>query len=196
MMLIKRFFLPIAILVMIAGCSRGISRQEYVAWVRSYENGLHVQKQSGEFTFDLQYQPSAYVLLQRNPQLTKEVYAEEVKEIEGLQYYILTISLTDKSQDIMTYDVQDEAQVQRKQYYFSYLFQNDIVLEDNGKTLPCVLYHFERSVDLKSGRTFVLAFETAEAPSEEATLLITGEVFGSLPVKIKVSKANVPSVTL
>jgi hypothetical protein len=113
-----------------------------------------------------------------------------------LQYYTLTVSLADKSQDLITYGVADEAQAQRKQYYFSYLFQNDIVLEDNGKSLPCILYHFERSVDVKHGRTFVLAFETAGAPSTEATMVITSEHFGSLPIKIKVGRSGAPKVNL
>jgi len=180
----------------LAGCSGKLDRKEYINWVRDYDNELHVQKKSGDFVFDLQYQPEAYVLLQRNPALTKDGYNDAVKEIEGLQYYILTVSLADKSRDIVQYDVADEAELQRKLYYFSYLFQNDIQLNDNGTMLPCVLYHFERSVDVKTGRTFVLAFEAPKTPSTEATLNITAEPFGSLPVKIRVSKDNIPSLNL
>ncbi len=182
--------------VVLLSCSGSLDRQEYMSWVRDYKNGLHVQKQSGEFLFDLQYQPPEYLLLQRNPQLTQNGYAAAVKETEGLQYYILTASLADKSQDITTYGAQNEAEAQRKQYYFSYLFQDDITLEDNGKTMPCVLYHFERSVDLKKGRTFVLAFEATAAPSPETTVVITSEAFGSLPIKIKVKTGQAPKVKL
>lgn len=196
MKLINRILLLATAPVLLFSCSGNLDRKDYIAWVRDYDHGLHVQKQSGEFTFDVQYEPTEYVLLQRNPQITKDEYTAAVREIEGLQYYVVTISLTDKSRDLVTYGVQDESEAQRRQYYFSYLFQNDIVLEDNGKTLPCVLYHFERSVDLKSGRTFVLAFEGSGKPSEEATLAITGEVFGSLPVRIKVAKGSVPTVKL
>ncbi len=195
-MKISPLFSVLIAAILLAGCSGKLDRKEYISWVRNYDNGLHVQKKSGDFVFDLQYQPDAYVLLQRNPNLTKEGYNDAVKEIEGLQYYILTVSVADKSQDIVQYGATSEAELQRKLYYFSYLFQNDIQLNDNGTTLPCVLYHFERSVDVKTGRTFVLAFETPKVPSTEATLNISAEPFGSLPVKIKVSKDNIPMLNL
>ncbi len=113
-MKISPLFSALIAAILLAGCSGKLDRKEYISWVRNYDNGLHVQKKSGDFVFDLQYQPDAYVLLQRNPNLTKEGYNDAVKEIEGLQYYILTVSVADKSQDIVQYGATSEAELQRK----------------------------------------------------------------------------------
>jgi hypothetical protein len=177
-------------------CQSRLEQKDYIAWVRDYENGLHVKKSNAEFTFDLQYQPSAYVWLQRHGAGTEKIDTTEIATIAGTQYYILTIAVERNDVDFIDYNVKDIKEKQQKLYYFSYQFQNDIFLEENNTRLPCVLFHFERSIDLNQNCTFILGFENQNSDSKEAKLIIQSQQFGSLPVKIKVSKTNIPSLAI
>lgn len=169
-------------------CSGKLDRKEFIEWIRDSKNGLHVQKQSGDYLLDVQYQPPSYMVLQRNPTIGAEEFIKEIEKKENLQYYVLKIGVLHKNIDFLSYEVESSIQKQQKLYYYSYSFQNDIQLEDTGELLPCVLYHFERSADVKGSRTFVLAFENKHRESIEAKLIINSSSLSSLPIKIKISK--------
>lgn len=179
-------------------CSPDLSKEAYIEWVRDYDHGLHVRKKSSEFVLDLQYQPSAYVWMQQHPAGLRNGGQQEasIDSLSDIQYYTLTVSIDHTNYDFMDYNVRDEAEKQQKLYYFSYLFQNDLVLEENEETLPCVLFHFERQGDLGRHRTFVLGFESPDRTAKEARLVIRSRYFNSLPIKIKVNKDNIPSVSI
>jgi len=169
-------------------CSHRLEKAEYIQWVNSYDNGLHVKKDYGDFVFDLQHEPTDYHSLVRNDGYT-------TKE-DDLQYYILKIGLKDPTQDLILHNVNDVAGKQQNLYYYSYLFQNDIFLEEASGELPCVLFHFEQN-DLLKTRTFILGFENPRTEyAEESKLIIQSPQFGSLPVKIQILKHNIPSLKL
>lgn len=182
--------------LILGGCSNTLDKESYVKWVRDYDHGLHVKEAHHDFLFDVQYTPTEYVWLQRTQEPTAARYAQEKKDIEGLQYYTLTIGVDGQDADFIEYGVADVQEKQRKLYYFSYLFQDDIKLEEGSTTLPCVLFHFEKIADLRPTRTFVLGFENPHPDAAEARLVISSPQFGSLPFKIKVNKQPVPGLAL
>ena len=177
-------------------CHGSLDKEDYISWVRNYSNGLHVNQQVGEFAFDVQYQPSDYLWLQKMTTENSEKQQEKNAPSQEIQYYVLTVGLTSKNADFINYGVNDLPGKQRKLYYFSYQFQNDIKLEEGGRQVPCALYHFEKPVDLRGTRTFLLGFERPDKNAQESILIIESEQFGSLPVKIKMSKANIPNLKL
>ena len=192
----KRFFYYsrfVLLLILSSACNGKVEPDYFLKWLQDETNGLHVKETIRGFTFDLQYKPWEYAWLQSD--LTGLKREEAKKEFEGLQYYSLSIALTDQHTDIIHFNTESQNEVQQSLYYFSYLFQNDIYLEENGKRLPCVLYHFERSVDLKSERTFELGFEKSDS-FENANLVIHSDRFDSFPIKIQVSKKNIPELKL
>jgi hypothetical protein len=175
----------------LSSCKETLDRSAFINWVHDYRNGLHVKKIVSEFVFDLQYKPSQYIALMST---TPSVSADPV-----LEYYTLNISLKDPSVDFINYNVNDSDAKQKKVYYFSYLFQDDIFLEEAGGRMPCVLFHFEQS-DLKKSRTFVLGFEKSKSAldgsGDETRLVIDSPYFTSLPIKIKISKASIPELKI
>jgi hypothetical protein len=182
------------LLPFLAGCDSALNAEKYVAWVTDYDNHLHVQSASADYLFDLQYQPADYVLLQRRETTLPEAERNgALKKISDIQYYLLKISIRDQF-DLVSYDAENAVEKQQREYYFSYTFQNDLSLEDDGKILPCVLYHFEKPANSDGGRNFVLGFENLNAQSSAARLVIRSDLFNSLPVKISVSKSNVPQL--
>jgi hypothetical protein len=183
--------------IVFGGCNARLNREDYVKWVRDYRNDLHVQSLVGDYVFDLQYQPSAYVLLQRGiSDIPEANRARELNKMSDIQHYILTISTRDGA-DLVSSGSGSEVETQQRQYYLSYEFQNDISIEEaDGKVLPCVLYHYERLRGAGGGRTIVLGFENPTKNSKEAKVVIRSDLFSALPIKIKVAKSNIPQVTL
>lgn len=173
--------------VVLYGCVNELSKQDYVRWVRNYDNGLHVQKEVGVFSFDIQYQPSDYL------KLVNQGNSVESNQSDSMQYYVLRIGLAHSKDDIINYQVQSISEKQQRLYYFSYLFQNSIYLEDGGVKHSCALFHFEQS-DLEGARTFVLGFPQSQGG--EPCLIIDSPIFGSLPVKIKIYRHDIPTVKL
>ena len=190
-MIERQAFFYLLIGLVAAACARSLDREEYIAWVRDYDNGLHVKKVVGEYMIDIQYQPRHYLDFLRG----EMGFAGADPNDEGkddLQYYALTLGLADGATDFIQHQVMDVTSRQQKLYYYSYSFQNDIVLEEEGQVLPCVLFHFERQVDLKPTRTFLLGFPTVAGPSEGARLVIDSPWINSLLIKIKIAKTNIP----
>jgi hypothetical protein len=180
--------LSVFVTIHLSSCTGELKEQDYIKWVRDYDNGLHVQKRANDYVFEVQYAPTDYVWLQYKDRSREE--------LNDLQYYTLTISPSEESIDFIDFKVGSESGKQQKLYYFSYLFQNAIHVEESGVTMPCVLFHFERPVDLKNSRTFVLGFEKSKDESLESTLVIESDQFGSLPISIKVTKENIPALQL
>lgn len=177
----------IVLIAVLCSCANELSEQDYVYWVRNYDNGLHVQKEVGAFAFDLQYQPSDYL------KLINQSNGVENNQSDSMQYYVLRIGLAQSNEDIINHQVHNISEKQHRLYYFSYLFQNSIYLNDNGVKLPCSLFHFEQS-DMDGARTFVLGFPKSNG--EEPSLIVDSPMFGSLPVKIKIYRHDIPTVKL
>jgi hypothetical protein len=173
----KALLLLLLLAVLCQGCNR-LGKAEYLAWVTSYENGLHVKRAQNNFVFDVQYQPLDFIQL-TNPS----------KNIDSFQYYMLKISSADGVGNIVSNGAQSPIEVQQNQYYFSYTFQQDIYLEDNGVKYPCLLFHFEQSTGRVNEKTFLLGFDNT-FDSQEVKFVIDSDHFSSLPIRIKISKRN------
>lgn len=182
------FLYVLGVLMLTVACNSTLDEQSYIKWVQDYENGLHVKKESGDYNFDVQFLPDDYRWLQ---------YKEgERNKGDDLQYFLLTVSPREDGFDLVEYKVQTEEEKQRRLYYLSYTFQSDLVVEENGETFPCVLYHFERPADMKNSRTFLLGFEKSATSSTETKLVISSSLLGSLPVNIKISKEDIPALSI
>ncbi|MDQ3395276.1 MAG: hypothetical protein M3512_14345, partial [Bacteroidota bacterium] len=123
-------------------------------------------------------------------------YTKFEAEVDHLQYYLLKIEVAGSNMDFLNHGIQSIQEKQEKIYYFSYLFQDDIYLEEEGEKLPCVLFHFERAMDMKNSRTFVLGFEKPLKESESACLIINSDQFDAQNIKIKISKKNIPNLKI
>lgn len=189
--------LNLFVAMLIASCSKQqeMDNKEYIKWVQSYGNGLHVKKIVQPYVFDVQYWPPAYRWLQmQGKNLSDKQDLEHILEDE-LQYYLLRIGFEDKHIDFIKRDSKDKKVWEERTYYFSYRFQEHIYLEEGDLKLSCELYHFERAFDLRPERVFVLGF-ASDREIEIAKLVIESAAFGSQPIKIPVSKMNIPTLKL
>jgi hypothetical protein len=177
-------------------CNSPLSEREYAHWIRDYSNGLHVRETIDGFVFDVQYQPSEYLFIANADRNSNTAVVAGAADAATIQQYVLTIATSNEGEDFISAGVSDVAEKQQKLYYFSYQFQNDITLEENGKVLGCVLYHFELSSHRRGERAIVLGFEQQKTPGDNVQLVIRSQYFGSLPIRINISKKNIPAIQL
>jgi hypothetical protein len=181
-------FIALSLLI---SCGRSLSKGEYISWVQNSDNGLHVTKEVNRITFDVQFLPSDFIALQRAVQNI----GPPAKDGSPLKQLTLKIGVADGG-DILNYDVSNQSEQQQRLYYFSYLFQEDIYLERAGNKMPCVLNHFEKSMDSKNYRTFHLMFEDSNDDlSDEFDLVIESDRLSSLPIRFKIRIDNIPQVS-
>jgi len=178
--------------ILLLSCTTTLSPDEYVKWVENPKNGLRSLKNSGELHFDVQFQPSDYLWLQSGKIME---YEESKVSNQGVQHYLLKITSQTPEVDWLKSGY-DRSAYQTRLYYFSYLFQNDISVLENGLAIPCAMYHLEQAQGGNYTKTFLLGFENKFPSSETAVLTIKSEYLSSLPINIKISKNNIPNLKL
>ena len=195
----------IVVVFSFAGLLLSCSRQElppveYVNWIKNAENGLRKSKEIDNYIIDVQYKPVDYVIANelRKETITKEEYQQKLQEFKGMDYFTLKLDVKNTPLSVMKYGLQDEAQYQQRVQYFSFDMQRDIKLVSDNDTIPCSLYHFERSYDLGKHRNFVLGFaksKTAEAATDKMLVMDYTE-FGLGIIKIKFDEDDLEDIPL
>ena len=193
-------FLSLLFLACFSSCEQEMLPGELVRYVTAPENGLRQIKNVGAFELDLQYKPMAYVIANefRSNELEESKYAKRQKELEGLEYYNLKIKVNKEGENITTFQVHNQDQQQNRLYYLSYELKNDLRMVQGRDTVAPALYHFERTYDVSSHRTFVLAFPKSEEKGDR-TLIVNSQEIGTGPIKIKIKEHainNTPSIKL
>lgn len=174
--------------LMIMSCSNStLSPSEYVKYVADESNGLVKTKNIGEVNVKVQYKPIPYVIANelRTNDIDKDEFEKREKELSSMQYYNLTLDITD-ARNILNYNVSNQSHQQERIHYLSFGMQQDIRLMENGKELPCVLYHFERTYDISKERTFLVAFNQEESTKNATkTFILDSSVLGIGTIKIQ-----------
>lgn len=186
------------LLLNLLSCGReDLIPSDYVQWVNNPENGLLKEKTIPPLTIEVLYKPLAYIVAneERSNVISKEVYQGRIKELEGLQYYTLKLGIMDENLNVTNYEVTNNAEQQERLSYLSFSMQRDIKLIDGKDTLPCKLFHFERSYDLSSTRTFVLAFDQLETNQNQSkTLILDLPYFKTGPIKLNYKTADLEAI--
>lgn len=180
----KYLSLIVVTVIVLTSCRPQPGDKEFVSWVRDYDNGMHVRHLQNDLAFDLQYQPSEYVWMQRNGNFDSKVFNSQRAELDQMQYFLLSIRSSDGQNDVITHRANRDVELTNKLlYYFSYRFQDDIVVDEGPRRWPCTLYHYEQH----GTKSFVLGFPKGTDVTTDVTLMIDSPVLDSIPVRIKVS---------
>lgn len=154
---IRRIWVAI-FLLMVASCSKVNKHAETVS------------KEVGELRFTVAYDPFANNQEGDGNEIEYfKIKLEQIDDLDIVQYLSETSGLT--REEVL--------------YYFSYRLQGDIFLEQGAQKEQSVLYHFERSFDLKSGRVFTMGFVPDGDKEAGVTLLIDSELLNTGPVRFK-----------
>ena len=147
----------ICFLMLLGGCSNGLSFEEYTQFLSNPKNGYRQKINLQPYQLEIEYQPAVYTAYRKSGGDSK-VYQKFLKEDKQLLFFQMKLGLQNGG-DMLTALAQSQADYQDLVYYFSYTFQKGIFLKQGKHKYPCVLFHFERSYDLHGSKNFVLAFE-------------------------------------
>ncbi len=180
-------------LVLWVQCKQVSTPKEYMAWIQDPQNGLLKTVQMGGYTFQLQYEPTQYVLLKRHKGVLppKEMYEKEVKELETTRFFTLSVS----SPAGKLTQANDPTEYKRKWSYYSFGFQQDLFLEENNQREPCVLYYFDHAQDQVGTSTqFVLGFQNSSGEKQGTTLCIDSDELGIGIFRIHISEQDLQKI--
>jgi hypothetical protein len=173
---------------------------EYVQWVEDEQNGLKAAKTIGDYTFELQYKPDEYVVLRENSVAmpSAQEMRSETASIADMQYFTFRIS-SDSGNDLLNDEPESASEYSSRLVYFSSLMQQDISLVENGDTLPCMLFHFERTFGVDTRSTFLLGFPKSKDMSTEKTFIYDDQELRTGTIILNIageSIQNIPSLKL
>ena len=183
------------------GCnhiSSEVSVGEYVYWIESGENGLHPSKTIAGYTFDLQFKPSEYVVIREylsEPANAAELL-KQTDSISDMQYFTLRIS-KEGDQDLLSDDVDSKEEFSSRLVYFTGVMQQDISLIENGDTLPCCLFHFERTFSVDPRSTFLLGFPLSGSKNPDGNgkvFLYNDRELGTGPIMLSIEQKNIENI--
>lgn len=193
----SRLILILLVVIAFGACTRhNLEPRDYMAWVKDESNGLHVSKQVGQHTFELQYKPYAFeaLLHQHGAAVTKAELNKAIESLGGLQYFTLTIRSEDKKDPAGSVST-DEADYNQRLNYLMFDMQQDFSLIDGSDTLPCVFYHYERNFNLSPENNILLGFGLPKKNiTNDKTLFYNDQLLNTGPVLLTVKAADIAAV--
>lgn len=154
----KTILLSISIVV---SCSDNkLSREDFIRWVESVDNGLKQTKIQDNIEFTLQYRPITYVALKelriKNP--THEGLKGNEIELDEYMYFDLQIKKDTVINKRLNNNLYKGAYLNQSAYFDLYM-SSHIRLVQGRDTLSCSMFHFESDGGLRPFYHFLIAFE-------------------------------------
>ncbi len=180
-------------LTLLYGCKpKELSPAAYCKWVENPSNELRQVKSMNGYELTFQYKPAAYIALKNSPSITsKKLLDIEKAKYEGLIHFNLKIQSL-KHNDIFKNEMLSEEQSLELVNYFSYPVQNHIKLLLAKDTLPCALYHFERSHYMAPYCNMVLGFNgSVKHLQENMTFLYHDRALGIGNIQFSISPQSI-----
>lgn len=190
----KLFYLG-SLLLLCLSCKDALLPADYVSFINAPENGLHKTKQVGDMKFDVQYKPLPYLLAmeKRSNDISEAYYAEHEERFANQHHYNFKLDIPDNPyMDVEKVGVHTEQEWSDRLQYLAFDMKNDISLIVGQDTLAPALFHFERSYNLTSYRSFVLAFpKYAHHEELDQTLIFDSPYFNAGRIKFYIKQSDI-----
>lgn len=183
--MIRRYFiklLGILFSTILLGCS--YSPKEYMAWIQDPSNGLRKRVDHQGFTVEIQYKPTDYMFL-TNPGAD----ISDREALDSIQYYNLSLQVSKEFCQQMETN-------SKLRDYLSYGFQNDIYIQQGNDSLPCVLFHYERTLSMKCVASYILGFKKSKGEEDKKRCMYITPTFFSSPLQVCFSDIELPNVDI
>lgn len=189
----------IVFVVMIVSCGvKSLTSDEYVEWIEDPDNGLNLTKEFQDVTFQILYKPVNYIIAKelKNGGINKTEIPSRILELDSLQYFTLRIK-SNKSDELLRAGINSEDEYYQRLEYFMGPMQDDIKLIEGNDTIPCALFHYERSYGLAPYNNFVIAFSKSINNNEDKFFLFEDNILGTGNVMFKLNNSdlkNIPNI--
>ena len=170
---------------------------EYVVWVNDKTHNLKRSKKISEFNFTLFSKPSDYLISvdQKTETITETKYIELKKEFGNLLYFDFKIEADDIPTELLKYKVSGEGEYQRRVTYFAYEMQKDFFLVDHLDTIPCVMFHYERTYDIVPYVKVLLGFDPLKNNKDNTfEFIYQDRVFNNGLIKFTIRKSDLENI--
>lgn len=162
-----------------------LSPGEYVQWFKSEENHLRKSESVNELRYTMEYRSPELTALQQlqSENVTRNELDSAIKDMEGLVQFRLEIDVPASGKEFMKHDLKSDADYEPRVKYFAFEMQNDIyILNDSGDTIPCAMYHFERSYGVSPVSVFLLGFSGIDL-KKDMEVIVHEKVFANKEIR-------------
>jgi hypothetical protein len=157
-----------------------VAASEYVGWTEQEENGLVNAKTIGDVTYTVYYLPKESLALREVGEGASEEELKAALEKKGnMQYYKLIYRLASGNQDILKYNLTEEAEYFSRSNYLAFGVDKDVYVQCGQERLPCRLHEFAPSYGIKPQAEVVFAFDDNDIEcTQNRTLVVEDQLFG------------------
>lgn len=142
-----------------------LTPSEYAQWFAGKENHLRKTVNANDLEYTLEYRSAEFVALQQlqKDEITKEELDTALKETEELVQFKLKIEVPGSGQEFLKHNNPTNEEYESRVKYFAFEIQKDLyLLQDDSDTIPCAMYHFERSYGISPASVILLGFAGAD----------------------------------
>ena len=155
--------------ILLASCGGDLTSEEYLVWS---ETNLNKQRAVGDVKLEAMYQSPDYRMIKG-------------LATDGMTYMNMKLSAVNEKLGLFDLFAKAGMGKQEAIYYLSFKLQKDIFLEANGKQLPCINYHYERTHGMAGSAAVMLVFDTSGLASiEEMKLVVHPSPLRTGPIKL------------
>lgn len=177
--------------------SSGLSPEEYKVWYSGHKKELSTSRRVGDINYTVSYIPSEVFVL-RDMDSGERSFKELTDSYQGMEYYVFSFQDTLGRSNPFSekrLDKVDEA----TQMYMSFDMQKQFWLVSGKDTLPCIQYHYERTIGLSPEFKFMCAFSSRLSKSVNRSLIYQDVLFkhGTVKLTMEAEKLNLsPGIVL
>jgi hypothetical protein len=174
-----------------------LSPDEYMIWSGQPNNFLIREKTISEFNYKIKYLPTEQLIINDLKKSDKEITVENIaqleKEYEGMEYFEMRVQVDQYNDELAKYQISDISEYQTRIAYMAFAMKNNITLSTEFKeSIPCKLFHFERTYGITPYTTFLFAFSKEDiADAYDRTVVYDDELFNKGRLKFNWSFENV-----
>ena len=169
-----------------------LSPVEYIKWVNNSENNLMFSKAIEGIHFSVLCKPADYIVCKeiRRDKITSLEQSNIKSQLGDLQYFDLRITIDDFKSEFLKYNLSSITEYEKRVDYCAFQMQNDIKLVSGTDTIPCSIFHFERTFDVVPYGEFVLGFEKPIHSATEETFVVYDKLFNKGTIKFTFDASN------
>jgi len=183
--------------------SDGVNREGLMRWLNDNKPKLEREREMDEVQYTLRYQPKEYMaLLESGFNAPDSIVRKDLQHYTGMQSFNLRIAIKDYQFEALKYHVKGDQAYDARVKYCAFTMQNDISLLLDGKdTIPCCLFHFERSFDASPVCTFMIGFSQEMIDKKnknyhDATIMFYDRLFDKGIIKFRFERNDIDNLQL
>lgn len=172
----------------LSGCRpKTLSPKAYVSYVTNPKHKLIQEKIIADYIISVQYKPLDFVtLIEYRRQTGVLLPFDSIRsQMDSLEHYTFKIKPKKGNKSLIKSGAGSSEEIFNRIEYLSFDVIKDFYIIENGDTIKCKIFHFERTYDLNPELTFLLGFQANANKSQinDKTFIYEDKVFGLGKIK-------------